>query len=140
MEGVGGQYGKTLDACCDVCNSSMLPSDLTLNFSEPCSSVTQRKRRRAVRKISDAMKKTLKARLQSERDAYLKENPGFGMIGASFVCPDATIDEICNQAKFTNSVDDIILFGVRSVLKERFFNVILDVCDYVPCEKNSRLL
>ena len=89
---------------------------------------SQRKRRRAVRRVSDDDMKLLRRRLFDERTAFLNEHPGLGMIGSSFVCPDVAIEEICAQAKFTGTVNDIALFGVRLQLKDRFFNIISDIC------------
>ena len=98
----------------------------------------QRKRRKAVRRVSDDMMRFLKARLIDERDVFLREHPGLSMVGASFVCPDSTIEEICAQAKFTGTVDDISLFGVGRQLRNRFFNIITDVCGDISCNKRFR--
>ena len=55
--------------------------------------------------------KGLKEQLKAER---LEENPCFCLIGATFVCPDVTIDELCSQAEYIQTCSDITLFGVRS--------------------------
>ena len=47
------------------------------------------------------------------------------MVGPTFVCPDVTIDEICKQAEYISSVDDISLFDIRTDF--RFFEIITDV-------------
>ena len=78
-----------------------------------------KKRRIAVRVITDNLLESLK-RLCLERSTYIQENPCLCMVGPSFVCPDVTIDELCKQAEYISSVDDISLFGVRADLKDRF--------------------
>ena len=68
-----------------------------INFFERAT-VSQRKRRRAVRRVSNDDMKLLRTRLFDKRTAFLNEHPG---LGSSFVCPNVTIEEICAQAKFT---------------------------------------
>ena len=67
-----------------------------LNVSEIGKAV-RNKKRVAVR-VSEELSKTLKEQLIAERDKYLKENPCFTSIGANFVSPEVTIDELCSQA------------------------------------------
>ena len=77
--------------------------------------------------------------LLAERDTY---DNHFSMIGSSFFCPDSIVAEaeVCAQAKFVDTIDDIRLFGIRPELKKYFFNTILDVCDCtVSSYKRSRL-
>ena len=50
-------------------------------------------------------------RLLAERDTY---DNRFSMIASSFfLCPDSTVAEVCAQAKFVDTIDDIRLFGIR---------------------------
>ena len=133
LEGVGGKLHTSYDRCCDVCNTN---TRTKINFFEHAT-VSQRKRRRAVRRVSDDNMKLLRTRLFDERTAFLNEHPGLGMIGSTFVCSDVTIEEICAQAKFINTVD-ISLFGVRHQLKDRFFNIISDICGDISCNKRFR--
>ena len=80
--------------------------------------------------------KTLKERLYAERKAYIDENPCLSMLGVDFVCPDSTIDELCLQAEYLETASDISLYGIRTDIKDSFFNVISDVLyQYVPCKR-----
>ena len=66
----------------------------------------------------------------------VEENPCFKMVGPEFVCPDVTIDELCSQATYIDSVHDITIFGVKPELKEHFFNVISSVLSKrIPCKR-----
>ena len=38
------------------------------------------------------------------RSRYLEENPCSKMVGPEFVCPVVTIDELCSQATYIDSV------------------------------------
>ena len=98
------------------------------------------KKRVVVRVISEELSRNLKQQLIAERDKYLEENPCFYSIGANFVCPDVTIDELCSQAEYIKTCSDISLFGVRSDLKDRFFNVISSVLPQMVCHKRRRLI
>ena len=82
---------------------------------------TTTKRRKSVRKVNKHQEESLKLRLQAERDSL---DDGFSMIGSSFFCPDSTIVEVnnvCAQAKFVQTIEDMHVFGIRSELKRRFF-------------------
>ena len=80
-----------------------------------------------MRYISDELVTNLKTELRAARSRYLEENPSFSMVGPEFVCPDVTIDELCSQATYIDTVSDITIFGIKPELKERFFNVISSV-------------
>ena len=136
LEGVGGACSGGLSLCCDVCSSSASPTDLTVDFFESSTTATK-PRRKVVRKVTKDMQESLRLRLLAERDNF---DNGFSMIGSSFLCPDSTVAEVCAQAKFVDTIDDIRLFGIRPELKKHFFNSILDVCDCAASSnKRSRL-
>lgn len=117
LEGVGGEYSGGLDLCCDVCSSSASPIDLTMDFLESGATVTK-PRRKVVRKVTKDMQESLRLRLLAERDSF---DNRFNMIGSSFMCPDSTVVEVCAQAKFVDTIDDIRFFGIRPELKKHFF-------------------
>lgn len=98
----------------------------------------RKKKRVAVRVVSEELCRTLREQLMAERDKYLEENPCFRSIGASFVCPDVTDDKLCSQAEFIQTCSDITLFGVRSDLKDRFFKVISSVLTQTVSHKRRR--
>ena len=82
------------------------------------------------------MQESLAQKLLAERDGFDED---FGMVGSGFLCLYSTIDEICVQAKFVSSIDDICLFGIRPELRD-IFNSRVDVCDCtVSSNKHSRL-
>ena len=59
------------------------------------------------------------------------------MLGVDFVCPDSTIDELCLQTEYLETASDISLYyGIRTYIKDRFFNVISDILyQYVSCKR-----
>lgn len=118
--------------CCDAC--SPVSFDGWLNVLE-LGAVNRRKRRRAIRTVT----KDLKAKLVAVREEVLSEKPAFRMVGIGLLCPDSTIDELCKQAKYIDSVEDVSLFGIRSELKEKFFKAISDTCSYVFRSRRQRL-
>ena len=61
----------------------------------------------------------------SVREEVYEEMPSFRMVGISFFYPESTIDKLCREAKFIKT-EDVLQFGIRSVLKDTFFNVITD--------------
>ena len=85
--------------------------------------VVRLKKRVAVRVVDNELIDRLKVELCLERTKYLQENPCFSMVGVTFVCPDVTIDELCSQATYVETLSDISLFGIKPELRVRFFNV-----------------
>ena len=118
--GMGGSdFARPMERCCDVCTPQAIMSHDRLNVLE-IGKALRKKKRVAVRVVSEELSQTLREQLMAERDKYVEENPCFHPIGANFVCPDVTIDELCSQAEYIQSPSDITLFGVRSDLKHRF--------------------
>ena len=121
--------------CCDICTPSAIASNDRLNVLE-LGKQTRRPKRSAIRVVNEQLLKTLKECLYAERKAYIDENPHLSMLGIDFVCPDSTIDELCSQAEYLETASDISLYGIRSDIKDRFFNVVSDaLCQYVPCKR-----
>ena len=114
------------ERCCDMCTPSAVSADDRLNVLQVGKSV-RRKRRVAVRVVNEELLKNLKCRLCVERDTFMQESPCLYMVGPDFVCPDVTIDELCAQAEYIETPDDITLFGIRPEMKDRLFKVITDV-------------
>ena len=128
----GNDDGMVSQRCCDVCTPDAITSNDHLNILE-LGKVVRRKKRVAARIVSDELLDNLKAELCLERTRYLQENPCFNMVGVNFVCPDVTLDELCSQAAYIETVSDISLFGIRPELRVRFFNIISSVlCKLVP--------
>lgn len=133
--GMGGtNCARPMERCCDVCTPRAIMSHDRLNVLE----IGKAKKRVAVRVVNEELSQSLREQLMAERDKYLEENPCFRSIGANFVCPDVTIDELCSQAEYIQTCSDITLFGVRSDLKDRFFNVISSVLTQMVCRKRHR--
>ena len=108
---------RQMEICCDVCTPQAITSHNRLNVLEIGKAV-RNKKRVAVRVVSEELSKTLKEQLIAESDKYLEENPCFSSIGANFVCPEVTIDELCLRAEYICS--DISLFGVKRILRIDF--------------------
>ena len=127
VRGLGGSdHLVGSERCCDVCTPSAISPSDRLNVLEIGKSV-RHKKRVAVRYVSDELVSNLKTELRAARSRYLRENPSFNMVGPEFVCPDVTIDELCSQATYIDTVKDITIFGIKPELKERFFNVISSI-------------
>lgn len=102
-----------------MCTPDAVTASDRLNILE-LGKVVRRKKRVAARMVNSELLDKLKAELCLERTKYLQENPCFNMVGIEFVCPDATLDELCSQAAYIETVNDISLFGVRPELRIRF--------------------
>lgn len=119
------------DACCDVCTPSV--PLLLLD-----SLVTQkRKRRHLVRRVGKVTTEQLRLRLVAEREKLMSEHPGYRMIG-DFVCSDATIGELCQQAKYCNNIDDVDTYHIRPEFRDRIFNVLMETVSTELPPKRSR--
>lgn len=136
LAGVGGSLeagNGSQNHCCDVCSPTM-SFDSRLGVLQR-GTTNKRKRRRGVRKASDR----LKQKLVAVREEVYNERPSFSIVGIRFLCPDSTIDKICKEAKFIESIEDLSSLRIRPELKERFFNVISDTCDFVHRPRRQRL-
>ena len=125
------------EMCFDVC-VPVVPYP-NLDILKP--GKTQRhKRRTVVHEIGEVISERLKTRLLEEREKIMDENPSYRMVGHNFVCPDAVIAELCKQAKYITSVDDLNIFCLRPQLRSRFLKVVMDaVGDAPPPKRKSRL-
>ena len=54
------------------------------------------------------------------------------------MCPDVTINELCSQAEYIEMSSDMMLFGIRSDLRDRFLCVISSVLSDVVSSKRCR--
>ena len=134
---MGEEYNACMPSvrCCDVCTPSVISSNDWLNVLELGKPVRHPKRA-AIRVVNEQLLKTLKERLYAERKAYIDKNPCLSMLGADFVCPDSTIDELCSQAEYLETASDISLYGIRTDIKDRLFSIISDVLyQFVPCKR-----
>ena len=76
----------------------------------------------------------LREKLVAVRDKVYMETPAFSMVGVQFLCP-----ELCKEAKFIETIEDMSMFGIRTELKEQFYNVITDTCLCVHRPQQRRL-
>ena len=129
LNGMGGSFSGRAEICCDICTPLAVES--RLDILKPGQAVG-RKRRRAVRDIDDSLKEILMKRLSEERDCTLREMPSFRIFGEDFILPDTTILELCCQSCYITAESDICLYGIRPDVKERLFNVIIDVVSSAP--------
>ena len=60
-------------------------------------------------KLNKEMQESLKLRLLAECN-NLDED--FGVVESSYLYLESTIDEVCAQTKFVNTIDDIQVFGI----------------------------
>lgn len=125
--GMGGNdVGSPSERCCDKCTPHAIAPNDRLNILV-IGKQSRGKKRAAVRRVDEELLMTLKNKLRMERDRYIQENPCFMMTGFSFVCPDVTIEELCSQATYIQTPLDMSLFGIKTELRDRFFNIISSV-------------
>lgn len=134
-----GSHEHALSAschCCDIC-TPLIPS--ALSFESDGKPTERRKRRVALREVSEYLQKETKEQLLKECEEYIKKHPYYRMIGADFVVPLAVIDNICLNLQYVDSVDNITDgFEVRPDLKDKSFNVIMEVVRNAPAQKRAR--
>ena len=129
LEAIGGNYvHRQCERCCDLCTPSAI-SGLRLDVMKP--GPVSRKRKLLSEDLDKDLKCSLQSRLEADRAAFLLDNPDFLMIGSSFLCPDSTLTKLCNDALQIKTVDDLIEYGVRTELRDRFFSIIIDVAHSV---------
>lgn len=134
IRSVGGNVEQQSRLCCTVCNSGCVLSD-RLEITQFRAVSTRKRRRVAVRRVDDSLKVLLKRRLLAERVAFVEENPCWQILGIQFVCSDALISQICDDCKYIASVDDIDSFFVRPELRDRFYDIVVEVVKDAPCIK-----
>lgn len=137
--GMGGDIGQPSERCCDKCTpQAIAPNDrldvLVIGKPSRC------KKRVASRLVNEELLTMLKNSLRMERDRYIQENPCFLMTGFSFVCPDVTIDELCSQATYIQTPSDMSLFGIKTELRDRFFNTISSILSEPATSKRQRCI
>ena len=115
--------------CCDCCCRSALtlPSYTKLDVIDQ-RVVTRKKRKVEVRSVE---KTVLRQKLVQARRDFLEQRDDLYMIGASFVCPDSAIDNLCAEAKYIKVFDDI---------PAELFGIWPDNCSIVTCTKKKRRL
>ena len=101
--------------CCDCCDSTNLRFECQV-----ISRCSRRKRRTAKHEVDEACKAVLKNALLKAVDDYLAEHTSFRMLERNFVCPECAIDEICREAHFLTSVEDLNIVGLCPELKALF--------------------
>ena len=111
--------------CCMVCSPATFTESSRLGIIEVQAKMPRKKRRIAVRKVSEVQLQVLESSLKAERASYIKEHPILTILGVQIVCPDSIIKKICLGVKCISSVNDMDNFCVRQELKQRFFNVIM---------------
>ena len=123
------------DTCCDVCTPSFPYAVLDLLAPK----VTQKcKRHHLVLKIGKVTTEQLRLRLVAKREELMSEHPGYRMIGPDFVYFDAAIGELCQQAKYCNSIDDVDTYHIRPIFIDRVFNVLMETVSAELPPKRSR--
>ena len=120
--------------CCDCCDDTKCPQSLRFEC-QVISRCNRRKRRTAQHEVDEECKVVLKGALLKAVDAYMAEHTSFLMLGRNFVCPECIIDEICREARFFKSMDDLNITGLRPELKNTFFNIICAVLSSAPTPK-----
>ena len=91
-----------------------------------------------MRRVGKVTTEQLRLRLVAEREKLMSEHPGYRMIGADFVCFDAAIGELCQQAKYCNNIDDVDTYHIRPKFRDRIFNVLMETVSTELPPKRSR--
>ena len=112
--------------CCMICNPTVFDSagDERLGFLDRVRTLSRKKRRVAVRRVTELLQSVLESSLKAERASYIMEHPSLAILGEQLTCPDSVIRNICKNVKYVSVVGDMDSFSLRQELKQRFFNVI----------------
>ena len=79
-----------------------------------------------MRRIGKVTTEQLRLRLVAERKKLLSAHPSYRMIGPDFVCSDAAIGGLCQQAKYCNNIDDVDTYHIQPESRDRIFNVLME--------------
>lgn len=115
--------------CCMVCNPAIFTEDSRLGIVDAKLTVARKKRRVAVRRVSDLQLQVLESSLKAERSNFISEHPNLSILGVQMVCPDEMIKNICAGVKFISNISDMDNFCIRQELKQRFYTVIMLVAN-----------
>lgn len=124
---IGGTVEQQNTLCCMVCNPSAFTDGGRLDVMQVGSTPPRKRRRVAVRRVTETTTQAVRMQLKAERTKYITEHPSLAVLGAQFLCPDSVIDNICSSLKFIAVPSDMDVFCLRRELKDRFFNVLLAV-------------
>ena len=126
--------------CCDNCSRGIIPYNQVGHVLKK-TKVTRKKKRPNIRHITDALCKHLEGQLKQERQCILENSVGFQFLGEEVVCPLQSIQVLCKNATWIQTVDDVAsVSGIRPEHAQNFFNVITNVtADAPPLAKRGRL-
>ena len=124
---IGGAVEQQNPLCCMVCNPSEFTDGGRLDVMQVGRTPPRKRRRVALRRVTEATTEAVRMQLQAERAKYITEHPSLGIIGAQLVFPDNVISNICSSLKFITVRSDMDAFCLRQELKDRFLNVLLAV-------------
>lgn len=124
IESLGGTVERN-SQCCMVCNPEILGENSRLGIVEFRTMLRRKKRRVAVRTVSELLLQVLESSLKAERANYIAKHPNLAILGVQLVCPDSVIKNICSGVKFISVVRDLDYFCLRQELKQLFFNIIM---------------
>lgn len=130
VKAIGGSAPRN-PLCCMVCCGMVSNPTAFLDGGRldvlQVGKTVRKKRRVAVRRVTEAETDTIKLKLELEREKYIQEHPTLGILGAQLVCPDSIIKTVCGNARFISVIGDMDSLCLRQELKERFFIVIITV-------------
>ncbi len=137
LQSLGSEEHPTTvrEACCDICHPKC-PYD---TLAMPCTPTSIRQRPKAIRVLSQGLKRKLQQRLLQERDAVISNRLALQMLPKSVVCPVKVIEEVCTRSKYISNLKDIRSIPcLRSELHASFLNTILEVVSNAPPVKRRR--
>ena len=118
--------------CCSNCSKGEIPhsqiSDVLKRNKQ-----TRAKKGQPLREINHSLKHELERRLKDERCKIKGEIEGFRFLGDEVICPENSIQEMCQKATWIECKEDLrSTHGVRPEFVERFYNVVVDVTSNAP--------
>ena len=130
----------TIVGCCSHCDANKKLFESHNPKLVISNKYTASKRRRvAAWDVTESLESNLKDRLLQERHRYVQDHPAFLFLGEEAVCPDCVIQNICTESRFIKTKEDMTsIYGIRSELSDRFFNVLLDVLSFSPASNKRR--
>ena len=139
--GDSSSIDTSIVGCCSHCDTTTKSFESHNPHLIICETQKGTKRRRvAVWDVTESLESCLKRRLLQARHRYVQEHPAFLFLGEEAVCLDCVIQNICAESRFIKTEDDMSsIYGLRSELSAKFFNVLFNVLSGSPaCNKRRR--
>lgn len=114
---IGGAVEQQNSLCCMICNPSAFTDGGRLDVMQVGRAPPKKRRRVAVRRVTEHITETVRLELKAERAKYITEHPSLAILGVQFACPDSVINNICSSLKFISVLSDMDAFCLARNLR-----------------------